>query len=225
MTFIAIEGIDACGKSTQAKLLSERLNAKMYRFPDDETPIGKLIRAYLNREWTLAMAPLECPAADGPEVNVDRLVTNVYEADALVFQALHFANRLEKAMEITQTMHTLGQDVVADRYLASAIVYGGAYGLDVDYLIQVQQWLPQPDLNILLDIRPDLSAERKPGNRDRYEAQPGLMKEVMSRYYKLWAKMMEMEDRRWVIIDGERPMDEVHQDIVETVKAHANRGT
>jgi dTMP kinase len=218
--FIAIEGIDACGKSTQTRLLAERLNAKLMRFPDDETPIGKLIRAHLNREWTLAMAPLECPTADGPEVNVGRLVTNVHEANALVFQALHFANRLEKAREIARML--LRQDVVADRYLASAIVYGSADGLDVDYLIQTQQWLPQPDLNILIDIPPELSAERKPESRDRYESQPGLMEEVMSRYRKLWAKMREVDDLSWVIIDGSQPVYDVHTAIVAEAESYAN---
>jgi dTMP kinase len=206
--FIALEGIDACGKSTQIKLLSERLNAKMFRFPDDETPVGKLIRSHLNREWKCHHTPEEL---------VPRGREATCNLNALVFQALHLANRLEKATEITQTMHTLGQDVVADRYLASAIVYGGADGLDVDYLVEVQQWLPQPDLNILLNIPPELSAERKPEKRDRYESQAGLMEEVADRYCWLWAKMTGAGNDNWVVVDGSQSVEKVHADIVEEV--------
>lgn len=224
MTFIAIEGIDACGKSTQIELLADHLKAKTYRFPNDDSPTGKLIRGHLKKEWTTTMMPLECQSCDGDE-NADRMVTDRYELDALVFQCLQFVNRLEMAVGITQTLRLDGQDVIADRYLASAIAYGGADGLDVDYLIETQRWLPQPDLNILIDIPPELSAERRPERRDRYEENEGFIKEVMSNYLKLWAKMMEEASghRHWIIVNGNRPIEEVHKDIVERVTAYANR--
>ena len=207
MTFIAIEGIDACGKSTQIKLLAKSLNASTYRFPNDDSPTGKLIRAHLHKEWGAR-------SRDG---------AHLPQEDALMFQCLHFVNRLEMAMEIMQAQHTLKKDIVSDRYVASAIVYGGADGLDVDYLIATQRWLPQPDLNILLDIPLERSLERRPEREDRYEENKDFLKDVMARYIRLWAHMIESNPGGWVIINGDRPTEEVHKDIVETVTAYADK--
>jgi len=201
--FIAIEGIDASGKATQSKLLTEKLNAKLFSFPSYETPVGKLILGHLKNKWSCAV---------GTDTGDD-----VQHLDALVFQCMQFTNRLEKAMEIVQTLNTLQQHVVADRYLASAIVYGGADGLDVDYLVDTQKWLPQPDINILIDIKPTSSIERRPERRDRYETQPGLMEAVMGRYLSLWAKMMTEEPGRWFIVNGEQSIEKVHADIIEKI--------
>lgn len=220
--FIVIEGIDACGKSTQIELLAKYLKCRNYRFPNDDSPTGRLIRGHLRKEWTTTMEPLECQSCDGDE-NADRMVTDRHELDALTFQALQFANRLEKAVELSQYVGTSSPPAVADRYLASAIVYGGADCLDVDYLIDTQKWLPQPDLNILIDIPIGLSLERRPERRDRYEENTDFLRDVMGRYLALWARMIGSEGDHWVILNGDRPVDEIHKDIVETVTKHANR--
>ena len=206
MSFIAIEGIDASGKATQSKLLAKELGAKLFSFPSYETPVGKLILSHLKKEWSTQVEGYLMPSLDEEHQMSDAHV------DALMFQCLQFTNRLEKAMEIADTLF-MEQDVVADRYLASAIVYGGADGLDIDHLIETQKYLPQPDLNILIDIDPESSVKRRPERRDRYETQPGLMKEVMARYLQLWAKMTEAEPGRWVIVNGEQSIHSVHADI------------
>jgi dTMP kinase len=208
--FIVIEGIDGCGKSTQAKLLTEHLQARYMKFPNADSPTGKLIYQHLEEKWHAR--PLDASlAGKGDEIN------------ALMFQCLQFTNRLEMAQEIAQTLHTLKQDIVSDRYMASAIVYGGADGLDVGYLINTQQWLPQPDLNILIDIPIRASVSRRPERRDRYEDNLDFLRGVMGRYLSLWARMMGSEGDRWAIVNGDRSVEEVHRDIVETVTKHANR--
>ena len=56
---------------------------------------------------------------------------------------------------------TPGTMVVCDRYLASSIAYGEAQGVDAAWLTEIQRFLPQPSLTILLDIPPDASLTRK----------------------------------------------------------------
>ncbi|MHA1572985.1 MAG: dTMP kinase [Alphaproteobacteria bacterium] len=178
--FVALEGIDACGKATQAALLAHRLEAALFSFPDYSTPMGKLIASHLQNEWG---------------------ATDI-EHDPMVFQALQIANRMEHAQEIANHL-AVGDCVVADRYTASGMVYGAADGLDLAYLEHIHTYLPEPDYYLLLDIDPQLSIERRPDRRDRYELQAGLMGDVAKRYRKLWA------DKGWTVIDGSRPVDEV----------------
>ena len=54
-----------------------------------------------------------------------------------------------------------GYKVILDRYIGSSLAYGTALGLDQEWLYQTQRFLPQPDTTILLDITPDLAAQRK----------------------------------------------------------------
>lgn len=204
--FIAIEGIDACGKTTQVGLLLERLGANYLKFPDPESPTGKLIYGHLEEKWHAR--PLDAAWEEkGPEIN------------ALMFQCLHFANRLERAEQICN-LRAQGEDIVTDRYLASAIAYGSADGLDMEYLIDAQAYLPQPDLNILLDIDLKSSQDRRPERRDRYEKETGFLDRVVDSYRKLWSLMSEDKDDsyRWVVVDGSRCVVEVQAEVIAAVK-------
>lgn len=205
--FIVIEGIDACGKTTQVGLLLEQLGANYLKFPDPESPTGKLIYSHLEEKWHAR--PLDAEwEGKGPEIN------------ALMFQCLHFANRLERAEQICN-LRAQGEDIVTDRYLASAVAYGAADGLDMNYLIETQAFLPQPDLNILLNIDLKESQERRPDRRDRYEKEAGFLERVVDSYRKLWSLMSEDKDDsyRWVVVDGNRSVVEVQADVITAVKA------
>jgi len=185
---IVFEGLDQSGKQTQA----ERLKAEVERrgrscvlldFPSYETHIGQEIGAGLHgrRDY-------------GPDV----------------MQLLYVANRYEKKPQI-QRLLAEGAVVVCDRYLASSVAYGEAFGLDGDWLREIQRYLPQPDLTILLDIAPETAAGRKTANRDRYERDLVLLSRVRESYHAQAAANV------WVRIDGDRPMDAVAADVLSAV--------
>ena len=50
---IAIEGPDGCGKDTIAELVATATQGRIFRFPDDNTVTGPLIRAYLAKKWRM----------------------------------------------------------------------------------------------------------------------------------------------------------------------------
>ena len=50
---VALEGIDSVGKTTQITLLQQRFNAKVFKFPNRETPIGQLLDKHLKKEQIL----------------------------------------------------------------------------------------------------------------------------------------------------------------------------
>ena len=113
-----------------------------------------------------------------------------------VMQLIYVANRYEKRGEMRQALDA-GTILVCDRYLASSIAYGEAQGLDPGWLRDIQRFLPQPDLTILLDIAPETAVQRKATNRDRYERDLALLSRVRESYRRQAAQ------DGWLRLDGE----------------------
>jgi dTMP kinase len=184
---IAFEGLDQSGKQTQAELLRDRLMAKgrivrLLSFPDYDTEIGAEIGRALRGE-------------------------RHYGAD--VMQLLYVANRYEYKQEITDAREA-GAILVFDRYLASSVAYGEAQGLDRVWLVEIQKFLPQPDVTILLDIPPAASARRKSTDRDTYEQDLALLARVRESYLKQAAG-------GWARIDADRDRDAVAADVFSAI--------
>lgn len=177
---IAFEGLDQSGKETQAKLLRARLEAEgsrvgIFPFPDYETAIGTEIGRALRGERDY-----------GPDV----------------MQLLYVANRYEWKPTIQGAL-AAGQVVICDRYQASSVAYGEAQGLDPDWLVEIQRFLPQPDLTVVLDIAPETAVSRKAANRDKFERDLELLRRVRDSYRR------QARQPGWIMIDGERPKPEV----------------
>jgi dTMP kinase len=186
---IAFEGLDQSGKQTQAEGLRDRLVglgrvARLLSFPAYETPIGAEIRQALAgaREW----------GAD-------------------VMQLLYIANRYEAKPRIEQEL-AAGTVLICDRYLASSIAYGASQGLDPSWLIDVQTHLPRPDITVLLDIAPDVSARRKTKDRDTYERDLALLGRVRESY------LGQARAPGWVLLDADRDRAAVAADVFAAVQ-------
>jgi dTMP kinase len=191
---LAFEGLDQSGKQTQAERVRDRVTAlgrdcRLLSFPDYETPIGTEISKALHGE-------------------------REYAAD--VMQLMYIANRYEKRGEMTKALDA-GTILVCDRYLASSIAYGEAQGLDPAWLRDIQKYLPQPDLTILLDIAPETAVQRKAANRDRYERDLGLLSRVRESYRRQAAQ------DGWLRLDGDRPRDAVSADVVSAIEIRLAR--
>jgi dTMP kinase len=130
-----------------------------------------------------------------------------YGAD--VMQLLYVANRYELKPEIARELER-GTVVVCDRYLASSVAYGEAQGLDPAWLIEIQRHLPQPDVTLLLDIAPDVSARRKTADRDRYERDLALLERVRASYVR-------QAGVEWHRLDADRDRDLVAADVWNAV--------
>lgn len=141
---ILIEGLDRSGKSTQAEILAQRLNAKLFRFPDRLTPIGKLINEYLTN----------------PQSSLSD------EAAHLLFSA----NRWEVANEILLTLQE-GTHVMLDRYVYSGVAYSLSKPnlRSKEWLYAPEIGLPKPDLTLFLTIPLEELASRKGWGEERYE--------------------------------------------------------
>src|SRR5262249_46787612 len=187
---IAFEGLDQSGKQTQAELLRDRLKqegrkARLVSFPDYGTSIGEEIARALQGEREY-----------GPDV----------------MQLLYVANRYERKPDLRRWLDG-GLVLVCDRYLASSVAYGEAFGLDPAWLVEMQEFLPPPALTILLDIAPQTAASRKAVDRDRYERDLELLARVRDSYHRQAAA------GGWVVLDGERPKDAIAADVLNAALA------
>ena len=187
---IAFEGLDQSGKQTQAEQLRDRLVdagrlVRLLAFPAYETHIGTDIERALRGERDY-----------GPDV----------------MQLLYIANRYEMKRLIERERER-GTILICDRYLASSIAYGESQGLDGGWLRDVQRYLPQPDVTILLDIAPDVSARRKTADRDKYERDLTLLARVRDSYLR------QSTAPGWIRLDADRDRADVATEVWAAVVA------
>ena len=181
---IAFEGLDQSGKQTQAELLRDFLReqgrkARLVSFPDYGTSIGEEIARALSNERDY-----------GPDV----------------MQLLYIANRYEKKADLQRWLDG-GLMLVSDRYTASSVAYGEAFGLDPVWLTDMQKFLPPASLTILLDIAPDTAVKRKSVDRDRYERDLTLQARVRDSYHRLASR------DGWLLLNGDRPKDDIAAEV------------
>ena len=162
---IAFEGLDQSGKQTQAELLRDRLPRRATRSGWCRSPTTA---RHIGGELARALAG-----------------EREYSAD--VMQLLYVANRYEWKAALQRV---LDEDwfVVCDRYLASSVAYGEAFGLDA----RLAHGHPAlscraPSMTILLDIAPQTAVSRKSVDRDRYERDLSLQARVRDSYHRLAA--------------------------------------
>lgn len=209
---IVIEGLDASGKATQTRLLAERINASLFSFPNYDSRSGQLIDGHLKKRWA-AMRPEGLPG----RAHKDK------EIDAYVFQSLQAVNKIEMLWEI-EAARTKGPTVL-DRYWQSAFVYGLLTGLDEHWLIRTQE-IPVPisNINILIDVSVEESFKRRPERRDQFESRRDFMQDVRQGYLKLFSDRARRENpmlgfkQRWFVVNGERSVEDVHNEIVQIVE-------
>ena len=184
---IVIEGIDKAGKTTQANLLMRKFKSKCVKFdfPDYTTPIGKEIKQFL----------------DGKRVYSDQ-----------VKMMLLSANRWEKKTEIDKII-SKGTTIIMNRYYQSNLVYGVSKGLKLDWLLALDEGLPQADLVIVIDIKTDTLVTRSKNSViDVFEKDRELIRKVKKTYRVLAKKF------KWHVIDGEKSVDDVHSQVLRIVR-------
>lgn len=200
--FIALEGIDGSGKSTQTKLLSQQLTSQGHKvyatFEPTDSPIGSLIRNILK----------------GNAKADHRIIAGLFVADRLD-HLLNEVNGIVKKLEE-------GYTVITDRYCFSSYAYQGTH-MNMDWVIQANSMsaeILRPDINIFIDVDPEVSMQRLHSNRDNIELFETLenLKEVRAKYFEAFEKLKSEENV--FIVDGNRSTELIAKDIWDEV---ANR--
>lgn len=197
--FFAFEGIDGSGKSTQIKLLTEKLKQRGIpcyetREPTD-SPIGSLVH---------------------------QIMTGRITADGRVISSLFAADRLDHLLNTTDGLCReidRGITVVTDRYYFSSYAYNGV-DMDMDWVIEsnrISAEILRPTLNIFLDIPVELALERIAKNRlhtELFEKEDRL-RATRAKYFEAFEKLKDTE--RVAIIDANAPVDVVAQRVWDAV--------
>ena len=195
--FITVEGIDGCGKTTQAEfivdgLVDAGLSAKLVREPGGD-PISESIRKLL---------------LHAEESMSDR-------AEAL----LMIASRAQLTDKVILPQIINGSWVVADRYADSTLAYqGGGRGLSVQSLDSINQfgtYTLKPDLTFFIDISIDVANSRMRVKRDRIEKEGN---EFQQRVREQYLKLHESDPNRFILINGEQSVDNVRKEIWTHIK-------
>jgi len=186
--FIAIEGIDAAGKRTQTSILRAWLNSKglttrTLSFPAYETTIGKEIRKFLDG------------SVDYPQQ---------------VRAMLYAANRWEKKAELEAILSKTDVTIV-DRYSGSNLAYGVSYGLELEWLLQLEHGLPEPDLVLLLDASPTKLVPRRGDRKDSYERNISLQEKARDAYLGLAKRF------GWSMVDADGGIEETSRGVISAV--------
>ena len=191
---IALEGIDGCGKSTQAKAVAAALGARVTREPG-ATPLGAQLRRLL-------LDP--DPGAPAPSARAEAL--------------LMAADRAEHVAQVIEPALASGAWVVTDRYSGSTIAYQGyGRGLGADGLAEVVAWAAagvEADLSVFVDVPVEVAAARRRG-ADRLER---LGAEFAARVRDGFAAQAAAEPGRWLVVDGTRDVDAITAHILDAVR-------
>lgn len=195
--FLAVEGPDGAGKTTQINLLAQFLaeagvSPVVSREPGG-TPVGQAIRDLLLDPAHAGMVP---------------------QAEAL----LYAADRAQHVHEVIRPALEAGGVVVSDRYLDSSLAYQGlARGLGVARILEISTWATGgllPDLAVLLDTSAELARTRSAGT-DRLEQESAAFHRRVAEAY--WA-LARTYAYRFAIVDGTRPPAQVAAEIRRRVE-------
>jgi dTMP kinase len=192
--FLTFEGIDGCGKSTQAgrlkRALTERLFAVTHTFEPGGTMLGRKLRTILVHD----------------DLNLSLF------SEVLLFAA----DRRQDIDEVINPALERGDIVIGERFADSSVAYQGIAGKvgkeRVERLMDIVTSGLVPDLTLLLDIDPRISLARKT-DLDRIE-QRGSFLDVVRRAF---LDMATSQPERWVTIDAARPADDVFRDVLKAV--------
>jgi dTMP kinase len=206
---IAIEGLDASGKATQAAALAEKLQpSTIISFPRYGGPFGAAILAHLKEEIVLCQRNKETGAL------------SISPEDAVAFQALMTMDKYDAASEI-RSIDRRGHYVILDRYWPSACCYGADDGLDFSSMLRINSRLPPADLYVLLDISVDKTAARRPEARDRYERDKEKLARIRNRYLYMWDLQSRGNEAniksKWVVLNGHEEPKIITQKILDNL--------
>jgi len=201
--FIAIEGGDGSGKSTQARLLARRLRDA-------------------GREVVLTHEPGDTRI--GPDVR--RMVLDVASEglDARAEALLYAADRAEHVAATIRPALERGAVVITDRYIDSSVAYQGAgRGLGVDEIAALSAFATDgllPDLTVVLDVPEDIRRPRITGLGDRLEREAAEFHETVRQAY---LRRAAADPDRYLVVDASRPPADLADLIAEHVEKVVNR--
>ena len=190
--FICIEGLDGCGKTTQAKLLAKKLRKSHSAVYTAEPSRGK-IGTYIRKSYLYG----------------EKRLSSVLEA------LLFAADRIEHVE--TEVIPALkeGKLVISDRYVYSSLAYQGAAGLSLEWIEKVNEHALKPDLAVFIDVNPKIVMSRLKPKKSVMENL-----ETQQKVREIYLKFVEKGSL--TRINGEKSKNEVAKKVYAVVMKFLN---
>ncbi|MCE5309464.1 MAG: dTMP kinase [Acidobacteriales bacterium] len=209
--FLNFEGMDGCGKTTQARMAAERLRKEGYEVLESVepggTPIGQQVRRILLDPANEELAP---------------------RAELL----LYFACRAQNVEQWVKPALDRGAVVVTDRFTDSTMAYQGyGRGLGREIVITLDRIACQgvaPDLTIIVDIDLETSLARaRARNRTVADNHETRMDEQAAEFYRRvragYQEMVQLEPHRFAVVDGRGDIDTVARGVWQAIQGKLPR--
>lgn len=180
--FVVIYGNNNIGKSTQAKMLVERMKAegesvRYIKYPIyNLAPTGPLINAYLREGNPYGLSPREA-------------------------QTLYAMNRTQFEPQLTQWLKS-GETVVAEDYTGTSLGWGQGAGVDKEYLLEVNSHLLEPDQTLFLDGERFLEGKEHKHIHEQND-------DLINRVGKIFQDLAK--EFNWTTVDAVGSVEEVHE--------------
>lgn len=195
--YIAFEGVEGCGKSTQSKRVAERLDAVHTREPGG-TKLGGMVRQIL-------------------------LSPDTGELEAMAEVLLFNADRVQHLHEVVLPALQSGQDVVTDRsYVSNCVYQGHARGLGADYVraicsLVVNELFPHRIFVLDVDLADSMARiHGRGGDLDRFEQEGAEFHTKLVEGFRIEAT--KGIPGQFVFIDGRGSVEEVEQSILAHIE-------
>ena len=195
--FITFEGIDGAGKSTQIEVVAQALRSRGVEFvitrEPGGTPLGESLRSLILHEQ-MGVA-----------------------AETLLL----FAARAEHLQRVIRPALAGRRWVLCDRFTDATYAYqAGGRGMEVERIAELERWVHgdlQPDLTLLLDVPPEIAAERlaRARHADRFEAE---QVEFFAAVRRAYLARAQQQPQRFIVIDATQPADLIGTRLTELMQ-------
>ncbi|MDD8017824.1 MAG: dTMP kinase [Bacteroidota bacterium] len=198
--FITFEGIDCCGKSTQVKLLVEKLQQQ-------------------SRDFVLLREPGGTPISEHiREILLDKKHSKMIQITELL---LFSASRAQLVSEVIKPALQQNKIVICDRYVDSTTVYQGyGRGLSIGAVKNISRVATtdvMPKKTFLLDISVHEMHTRRDVGKHEADRMETSNEEFYQRVRNGYLQLAKEEPERFVVIDGKQPIDAIHDQIMKVV--------
>jgi len=192
--YIAVEGVDGAGKTTQARKLVKYLRKHgynaVYTYEPSKGPVGQVIR---------------------------RMLKNMLHTSEDVMALLFAADRLHHHQQVVANLLRQGFVVVSDRSVVSSLAYQTAATKRRDWVREVNRYALKPDIVVYIDLSPETALKRLGRKRYRYE-EASFLQKVSKEYDRILKAGW-----RVVRVDGDQPVDDVFKDIAAGVERYLRK--